>query len=212
MVKTKPIIFTAESVRSILEGDKFQTRRVISPQPIIDQDSGYVFSGDHKHLFKNDILHQPWQEGFIKEICKYQVGDICWIREPWRPRAKSGTMKSGGKFEYEADREIMIVGQDKFRSPMFMPKEAARHYIKMEHIRIELLQDISQEDARLEGVIPAPHRPAGEGINCKQHADGSLKRDCFICSYRFTWDQINGNRGFPWVNNPFVWVYDFTRA
>lgn len=209
MPAEKPMIFTAESVRAILDGRKTQTRRVM-PQPVFDSDSGFVFSADNKHLFKNDITHAPWQEGFIDEVCKYGVGDIIWVREPWAPviRINSTTFKKvGSQYTYMADLKTVIKGHDKFKSPRFMPKAAARLFLEITDIKIEQLQQINQEGAKAEGVFKSYHRPEGHG--CPPHTDGSITRDCYHCSYKVQWDQINGPRGFQWDSNPWVWVYTF---
>jgi len=72
-----------------------------------------------------------------------------------------------------------------------MPEKAARYFIKIENIRVERLQDISEFDALEEGVVGQP-------------TVGVWHSSVFS----ELWDDIN-DAPFDWDSNPFVWVYEF---
>ncbi len=69
------------------------------------------------------------------------------------------------------------------RPGIFMPKALARLWLTVTQVRVQRLQEISEEDAI---------------------AEGCTNRDCF----RILWDSLNG-KTHPWESNPFVWVYSF---
>ena len=229
MQTNKSISFTLDNCIAINNLRKTQTRRIINPQPIIDPESGYVFTGDHTNLYKDDILHEPWQNLFIEEQSRLQVGDIIYVKENYYQYGrwvKNGLSKSGAqlwKFKpsndeiiYAEQMDISFLSHDpKKRSTkkgiyrrlsMFMPKKYARYWIEITEVRIEHLQDICQEDAKAEGVYPAPHR-------CKGWTDPLLAhRDCYICPYKVLWNQLHGPQGNGWDKNPCVWVYTFKKV
>ena len=83
-----------------------------------------------------------------------------------------------------------------------MPKDIARIWLEITGMKVERLQDISQEDARAEGSklwIP-------EDDNLKQYTNGSYRN-----GFHELWDNINIKRGYPWSSNPWVWMIEFRR-
>jgi len=73
----------------------------------------------------------------------------------------------------------------KVRQSIFLPRIFARGLDRITGIRIERLQDISEEDVRAEGIFPAKIPP-----------------------FRVLWDSING-KDYPWESNPYLWVIEF---
>jgi hypothetical protein len=226
-MKEKPIIFSTEMVKAILAGNKSMTRRVIKPQPIM-----HDFES-HKALAFKEPFTKP---GYIavgvdrvKECpsylrCPYgQVGDILWVRETWaihdlilkpkklNPNDEAWFYKR--KFSPEMVPHIVYaadypVGSWKgaWRSPRFMPKIAARLFLKVKDIRVERLQDITEEDAIAEGV--AWKRAAD--INALENSESVIDRAKVL--FMRLWDTLNAKRGYGWDLNPFVWVVEFERA
>ncbi len=202
----KPIIFSTEMVRAILEGRKTQTRRVIKNVDItnsfdVDVDgSVYAYccpaTGDS---FK------PWG------IAPWEKGDILWVRETWAERQeyyKNGTpVFAEPLFVYKADG----VFSAKWRSPIHMPRKAARIFLKVKNIRVERLQDITEDDAEAEGAI--------DWI-CQQHNNGTWIDNAMrgaACAkpkraFALLWNSIYEKRGFGWDQNPWVWVIEFERV
>jgi hypothetical protein len=211
-MKETPILFSSEMVRAILDGRKTQTRRIINPQP--------------KTIIKDPRNRLPeafWVDGEKWIKCRYgQPGDRLWVRETWRDRwgmayANYGTgnaypIDDVREIEYKAggngffthgcnlcpDEPTVKWGEwSKWRPSIFMPREAARIFLRVTNVRVERLQDISEDDARAEGV-----RAYGPN-NCS----GTSARIAFA----ELWDSINAKRGYGWDTNPWVWVVKFHR-
>ena len=154
----KGILFSGPMVRAILDGRKNQTRRICK--------SGMV---NENPLAKGYFTDQTGK----LVIPKYRIGDVLYVRETW-------TEWDGG-FIYRADS----IYSGKWHSSMFMPKAAARIWLKVTDVRVERLQEITDDGARHEGVE---------------------NREAF----RELWGKINGESS--WDNNPYVWVIKFERV
>ena len=129
-MKERPVLFSGEMVRAILEGRKTQTRRVIKPQPL--------WVGDPNVAFKT---HSANPKGIIN--CPYgQPGDRLWVRETF-----AGTKNTG--FAYRATDTAY---GHKWRPSIFMPHWASRINLEVVSVRVERVQDISIEDAYDEGM------------------------------------------------------------
>lgn len=134
-IKSHPILFSTLMINALLEGRKNMTRRIIKPQPS-KVDSGFPF-----HLpvpDKTGCSYNPI-------ICPYgKVGDLLWVRENFGYYAN-------GSFFYKADGSEL---QTKHHPSIHMPKIASRLTLEITNIRVERLQDISEEDAKAEGIEP----------------------------------------------------------
>ena len=207
----KPILFSTPMVQAILAGTKTMTRRIVKPQPVSDFDSGYVFRG--KYQF--DIHGLPYTEELPK-YAKYQKGDILWVRETWHP--KRHNMPTGWKYEYKATaKEDGNPTDEPWKPSRFMPKEAARIFLKVTNVRVERLEDISKKDAIAEGVEKWQQQGYTRyksyiepmvGFWDTYNSTGGVHPA--IASFRSLWAKING---FDSLNaNPWVWVYEFERV
>jgi len=128
----RPIIFSTDSVESILDGRKIMTRRVIKPQPI--------WVGDPYVPFKTQDADP---KGIID--CPYgKPGDLLWVRETWRP-------EQDGEISFKADFSC----DGPWKPSIHMPKKCARIWLKVTGVRVERLQDISELDAGKEGIYCA---------------------------------------------------------
>jgi hypothetical protein len=86
----------------------------------------------------------------------------------------------------------ITIGSERWRPSIHMPKWAARIWLEITNIRVERLNDISDEDAGKEGVFP-------NGDNAKPH----------VKSFFLLWSRLNG--AGSWEKNPWVWVIEFKR-
>lgn len=173
-VKEKPIIFSSEMVRAILENRKSQTRRIIKPQP-----------------------------AFMPQVLKYlySPGDKLWVREKFAYEVNVCGQETGNIFYSEQENGKLPEGH-KWRPSIHMPEWASRITLKVVDVRIERLQDISEEDAQAEGVLPAE-------LN-KEHDCLCISRGRkHTCAFISLWDSLYAKRGYGWEKNIFVWVVKF---
>lgn len=159
----RPILFSAEMVRAILDGRKTQTRRVIKPQPPAEAESvlRQLYSQDAP---KNDGAWTWWagkpQKPITKPLfCPYgKPGDLLWVRETWAP------LKSGN-VDFAADwSDMMQKYAGKWRPSIHMPRWASRITLRITGVRVERLQDISEDDAWAEGATPTTEPPTAAAL------------------------------------------------
>jgi hypothetical protein len=214
-MKEKPILFSTPMVRAILEGRKSQTRRVknlkeINLNPLswkyVDKLGG-SWKDKAKYIYRFINLFG----GPINIKCPYgEPGDILWVRETWRNiEQEDGTVR----FEYKATEKINTI--DKWKPSIFMPKEACRIRLEVKDVRVERVQDISEEDAIAEGILKLNSSLQQLLMDGVQYFDYSKKLELFNDgvpakeSYKSLWESINGEGS--WEKNPWVWVIEFKR-
>jgi hypothetical protein len=187
------MIFSGPMVRAILEGRKTQTRRVV-------KSPGLPRSSDNQ-----------WRDHIRrKSRCPYGVpGDRLWVRE-------SHGQDVRGEVIYRADDQTERareqgceqgwVSQPLWRSPIHMPRWASRLTLEVVSVRVERLQEISERDARAEGIERSVsgywHNYAPDGPTHLYARD----------SFRTLWDSLNAARGDSWAANPWVWALEFRRV
>lgn len=245
----KPIIFSTPMVRAVLDGTKTQSRRVIKPQPLAGQAIVPVpvdlrdFPATWAVV---EMADKPVDTvRFIK--CPYgQVGDRLYLKESHKLEMvldNDGTkwVKCSYRFEVGNDGEVRkyrwadlplatqrklvrIKTWNKWRSKRFMYKFLARVWLEITDIRAERLQDITEEDAK------------AEGIKVLQGTWQSMARDSetgklklvgepqpYTARYHFEalWDSLNAKRKidittnldtvypYSWRANPWVFPISF---
>lgn len=205
----KPIIFSTPMVQAILRGEKTQTRRIINPQPTAELFSAIIGGYDNIPRMARFWTKREPNNPLIEDIkLKYSVGDILWVRETWHPKRHSFPI--GLPFEYKATaKEDGNPTDEPWKPSIFMPKEACRIFLKLKSIRIERLNDISENDSLQEGI-----QPFTKDNNLFKHGlDGwewqSMTKYAKE-AYKILWQKINGEKS--WAENPFVWVYEFERT
>lgn len=237
-MKERPIIFTAPEVRAILAGRKTMARRIVKPQPY---PNGYRFDGRDILCHIDDLppsamlmdVGRGKHRGPTSNLegweahCPYgQPGERLWVRESFSgPRcmdAQGGCAAAppskwgdGSRIWYWADGNPDAGDWTKPRSGIHMPRWAARITLEIESVRVERLQDISEDDAMAEGVeriFPAGH-PADTGPN-HYTTEGpervSLNQPTAVGAFRALWTFINGEESWP--AKPWVWVLSFKRV
>lgn len=202
----KPILFSTEMVQAILAGRKTQTRRVMKPE---------LLSGPAAHPL---VLHEKNLKEYINvgikknafDFLSIKPGDILWVRETFQ-KLESVKHKEID-FLYKADVEY----HNYFNSDLVvwspsihMPKEAARIFLKVTNVRAERLQDISHNDALLEGIIGRIGGAPPYDYSFQAPKTPNLFQTPQQ-AYRFLWQSINAKK-HPWDSNPWVWVYEFER-
>lgn len=209
--KERPLLFTGPMVRAILEGRKTQTRRVLKPQLemvtfIEEVGPRAAFTGklcaSGFEAVGLSVFNAPGNSGMVN--CPYgQPGDRLWVREtfqlndliggePGYPLKRIPKKPGGCAVFYAPD------GDDgPWRPAIHMPRWASRITLEIVSVSVERLQDISEGDAKAEGV------KASKTVEMK---DGS---PCYSLPYQLLWNQINGCDA--WDKNPWVWCISFRR-
>ena len=239
----RPILFSGPMVRAILEGRKTQTRRVLNPQPTEHRYEG------------NDITYFKWKMpqgacGYPESVLKakatrldgfpYQVGDVLYVREAWRPigGGSGSTCMKPEDVDFRASPprgdEIEADVWDSmypWKPSIHLPKAFSRIRLTVTDVRVQRLQDISEEDAKAEGVFLDSERPEEHDYTrnkwmCPKCAGTGLHNgfgpslgvifdiDCTRCDtakkkYKHLWNSINEKRGHGWDVNPWVAAITF---
>lgn len=230
-----PIIFNAEMVRAILEGRKTQTRRVIRPQPKYDSFDhlGCGFTGLWAGWpeSKDDIIwearcpygkpgDQLWVRETFAEICKL-ADPYCWCEYP------SGEYNPDHYIEYRADTGNKYPGDwddagpeeraeyaPRWRPSIHMFRWMSRIQLEVLSVKVERVQDITEEDVIAEGIKGFLYQYGTAGGGWKRMAYPAFpdKEGGFSTArqaFEALWDSINKKRGFGWDVNPWVWVVEF---
>ncbi|WP_171884937.1 MULTISPECIES: ASCH domain-containing protein [Serratia] len=220
-MKERPVIFNGEMVRAILDGRKTQTRRVMKPQPEPCYRGGHWWPSN---AFKT-MLHIEEQMqngaggwgGLAGDACPFgQVGDRLWVRETFAGHyldddqiqdIKDGRDKAEDLCEYRADYSDDADCVDGWTPSIHMPRWASRITLEITAVRVERLNDISEEDAKAEGV-----KPAGDMLPDYPDTFLTPKGDFATAKVAFQrlWQSIYGEES--WSANPWVWVIEFKQV
>jgi hypothetical protein len=204
-MKERPILFSGEMVRAILEGRKTMTRRVVK-DPICTNKEIYGEDGG-----------LTWYGNFgLRKPCKFgAVGDRLWVKETFcQPTFEE-------KCFYRADMPIHIdrkesglnedidfVDSDfKWKPSIFMPRWASRITLEIVSVRVERLQDITEKDAKEEGIKQVT---CGLDETCFEYARNENAYSTAKQAFEALWKKINGAES--WVANPWVWVIEFKKV
>jgi hypothetical protein len=231
--KSRPIIFSSEMVRAILDGRKTQTRRIVNPQPPV---SGRIVVGPYSPVIEDKYgnieagpsvfgAYDMDNEWGMK--CPYGApGDRLWVRETWQHvyrRHDGQCFNSMPDAACTHSYEYLATVKDgqhppRWRSPIRMPREASRITLEITAVRVERLQEITIEDVVKEGLPRGIYSHAkkafhacDDGMDC-QLPDGRVFY--FEAAFRELWDSINCKKSSDacWECNPWVWVLEFRRA
>ncbi|HBC7448617.1 hypothetical protein ACTVKF_18500 [Serratia marcescens] len=198
-MKERPVIFNGEMVRAILDGRKTQTRRVIanvSPDNCIPL---------QKPTKTKDGIYTHVMDAPAHGLCPFgQVGDRLWVRETfaafdadWKHPGKPHDLRDGPWPNVVYPASVAKIPDGTCRPSIHMPRWASRILLEITAVRVERLNDISEEDAKAEGVAPSQH------IITPPEA---LYRVGFLK----LWQSIYGEES--WRTNPWVWVIEFKQV
>ena len=201
----KPILFNKEMVRAILDGRKSCTRRVIKlPENMDGVPVGK--SGDSNNplgfMYPGGIKRPP-----------YQPGDILYVRETWHKGLERYIYRADysdtEKF-YQGGKEIEM----KWHPSIHMPKEAARIWLKVPDVRVERLQEITEEEAKAEGAK-----------QCYEHVDRLENKPVtylaedghgyYVLGFKNIWNNTIKKSDldrYGWSANPWVRVIEFEQC
>lgn len=156
----KPILFNSEMVWAIMDGRKSCTRRLVKPQPEEKHTFplGFVTDSTEKKevgCFGFGINEYGGSIQYVKP--PYQPEDILYVRETWHRYTKQVGKGEGCHLEEHYGYKASIANSEDAEEPwkpsIHMPKEAARIWLKVTNVRVERLQDITEDGAEAEGAI-----------------------------------------------------------
>lgn len=210
-MKERPILFSTPMVIATNEDLKNQTRRTKGLEEINKRPNDFRFIGQSQRSSLMWIFEDKISGHTVFARCPYgQVGDVLWVRETWQ-HTKCLNINPEDEnygYVYKASENGMDFANNiegwTWKPSIFMPREACRIRLEITNIRVERLQDISEEDAISEGVIIEP-----DGLECWNYIKNKFDGSCPEESYQSLWKKINGKNS--WDLNPWVWVIKFKR-
>lgn len=195
-MRERPIFFSSPMVRAILSGAKTQTRRVVKVRchSICENDDGKLWPWSEDVELAEDFWHpcpfgEPGDRLWVREAFIHEPADYCWEASASIPCRPALTV-------YRADHEGDTRGAG-WKPSIHMPRWASRITLEITDVRVERLQDISEADAKAEGVSMPDGTPTPPDFWSYQQ------------EFRHLWEQIHG--GGSWEKNPWVWVIEFKK-
>lgn len=197
-MKERPVNMRAQEVRAILAGKKTQFRRVVK-WPLLSKSDGskkrMLLEADAPllvEILKENTRRHPHLQ--FRQLG--QPGDRLWVRETWAPhadmpRAAIYRCDPGGDYQ---DNSAAF----RWRPSVHMPRALSRITLKVVSVRVESLNDISEEDAIAEGV--EIKQDARIAAYVAQDSPGRMEFWCW-------WSSIYGPE--DWTENPWVWAVQF---
>jgi hypothetical protein len=187
-VKERPILFSAPMVRAVLDGSKTQTRRVVKDKHIDAAPPVAFFQYLREHCPYGQLGDRLW----VRETFMHSPADYCWEASVSIPCRQAETA-------YRADFPDIEQHRGVGWSPsIHMPRGLSRIDLEITGVRVERLQDISEQDAIAEGTAGGHGAIPGYGYNATPTEH-----------YRWLWESLNGPGS--WDANPWVWVIEFRR-
>jgi hypothetical protein len=205
-----------------------------------------INNGDGKGHIKDYSVSCTWWtiSEYIKRFAPYQPGDILYVRETWRCYSYNnmdGDLPFGVQYKADGEKNFFemndneryekfekLAVKDTWQPSLFMPKEAARIFLRVKEVRVERLQDITEEQATKEGI--RGYTKDGELYKYCTNVDswnefhrknekklkfkGSYWQDMPrtpIEAFRYLWNSTvrKYDYGSFWESNPWVWVIEF---
>lgn len=231
MSRILPILFNTEMVRAILDGRKTCTRRIAKKVPKetyrIEEET------QNENLMFQCIwgVYMPDVPGFVDGYTNlsppYQPGDILWVRETWcwcpcwdcgmdteegccdkeTDRIYHPDRREYGCYGYKASFQEYEEPFEKWHPSIHMPRKAARIWLKVRGVRAERLQDISEDEAKVEGAIENRGSIHSQDNECDSIHTAKAH---FVKIWNQTIKERDLDR-YGWEANPWVWVIEFER-
>lgn len=195
---------------------------------------GLLPNGDQPKWRWRGTFWMPWPSTIVR-CCPYgDCGNRLWVRETWQEvddeygsplmayraggyRMIGATNSRHNPIYSSFDGEAGEFEQpEKWRSPIYMPRWASRLTLEITNVRVQRLQEISEEDAISEGVLDWAESCDKPGMWDGLSQEGRIgilrsKIGSLVTAYSYLWDEINEKRA-PWSSNPWVWAITFKRV
>lgn len=214
MRRVLPILFNTEMVRANLDGRKSCTRRLVKGFVPDDAIWGYTAFTPKGYISCRGTFADGYGEKFFKLPC--EPGDILYVRETvWQKTGHyldvDGETKAVwcNEFKYVATDEKPETGWNYSwvkRPSIHMPKEAARIWLKVTDVRVERLQEITEDGAKAEGA----NFKNGKNVGFEEKMNRTaIER--FAEIWNSTIKKADLDR-YGWDASPWVWVIEFEQC
>jgi len=212
-INMNSIKFNQQGIEAILNGSKTMTRRPIKLPKYFNIDSfGTALDDNYSVIEARFDDYDADETIFIKP--KYKVGETVFVQEEFCLNEEVNEVV------YRADYESGWSGFCAYWSPSSkMTEKEARIFLKITNIKVERLQDISEEDCIKEGIYKKevmgwgsrggeyPPMPTQNFAYTTDGNTGYLNAvDCFE---KEIWNNLPYKAPYDWNSNPYVFVYEF---
>jgi len=211
-MRERAITFSGPEIRAILAGQKTQARRVAK---ITHRTPGLASC-------LQPPASLPTRTSLAAELCPHgRPGDKLWVREAWRT-SKAGEDRTAPRnldrtftrILYDASlSDVLPPFVGKGRPSIHMPRWASRITLRITDVRVERLQDISEADARAEGIASRRIGTGDARTGCRNVYGLACDDNAWAVNdaqaYEHLWESING--AGSWDANPWVWVIEFEK-
>lgn len=224
----KPILFNTEMVLAILDGRKTCTRRICKDANECTVPDMEFYNADRRTYAVHNFADKEHAEqlSIAERTCPICPGDILYVRETWQYLyeldGNEQVIEDTGKYYYAAtdtipfdayvDENGVTHDHTPWHSSIHMPKEAARIWLKVTDVRVERLQEITDEQAKREGI---QYDECPTGFTWKQETD---MHNCYttpIGAMQALWNSTIKKSDldrYGWDASPWVWVIEFERC
>ena len=237
----KPILFNTEMVRAILDWRKDATRRIVKGFIPDDAVWGYTAFTPKGYISCRGTFADGYGEKFFKLPC--EPGDILYVRETWqcwrahryeatadirfraggddvRLQFANGNTDSIDRLDYDTFVHKWFCHNGEWKPSLFMPKEAARIWLKVTDVRVERLQEMKPVDVIKEGAYPdcwdCLNTYGESGSQCCYGTEEQCSQcDEVMMEWEKLWTSTIKKSDLDWYGwsaNPWVWVIEFERC
>jgi hypothetical protein len=192
--------------QAVLDGRKTMTRRIVS-EKLLDKWTDYDDFCNSVSVENTPTTRQYYDEKeFFIDNSSYKVGEIIAIAQSYKDSGYSPDSLD----RHPKDLSVRGLMKDSagWNNKMFVKSYACKHHIKITNVKVERLQDISDEDCLKEGIIHAYTDNNGIKRYHTPHTKrGYLSTDVAQQAFAFLIDKVSGKG--TWESNPFVFAYEF---
>lgn len=208
MMKERPILFSGPMVRALLDGRKTQTRRVVKGELDVHENGSWTYWTGRKrgHIGSGGTR---WTPEALANWSPYGApGDRLWVRERWGlnhykyerliPKQRPDDLDDDHLCYYATEGDPEICHELRWKPSIHMPRWASRTLLEIPEVRVERLNDISEDDAIAEGLQWVA--PGMWSVDWNLPIIGEDPRKV----YGELWERIHGPGS--WAANPWVWA------
>ena len=214
----RPILFSGPMVRALLDGRKTQTRRILKLRSGLEEKK---FTGELVNYYGDHRLGMTFEGTTLVQPVGFAPGDMLYVRESWAARLDEDHIKasklarSNAFFWADGPGYCCNTGcagaAGRVRAAMHLPRRMSRLTLEVTDVRVQRLHDISDADAKAEGIQEKEGFVVRDGKQVPGHGYFSDEENCLegtpFWAFRRLWESINGKGA--WDENPYVAAITF---